>query len=259
MKNKKSSNETDEIADILGGGSNDDESESQVSTQQESDVKGEGEGVTEQPAKVKLGEEELSTEELSRLVKKAREVESIEKDQNINIDQLYPDYTRKSQLLSDPVRLGQFIAEKYGAAKVPSPDDELRRKALDEARNVYGIVTKEDLDAFKQSFKEELETDSLVTDLKEIEAETGVPGRDVLDFMQINKVDDPYEAATKISEFRKMNGTQPSVKQKPTFTEKSSSSGTHVPPAKKLPSIDDTEGIRNTITDMMSSPGVEED
>jgi len=256
-KSDKSPDETDITAEDLT-----EEAETELpkeESEEESEI-GEGkgsEGETQEPAKVKVGEEEIASDEVQRLIQKAREVESIEKEQNVNISQLYPDYTKKSQLLSDPVKLGAFIAEKYGSAKLPTQEDEMRQKAVKEAREVYGIVTKEDLETFKESFMQELEVKNLQREVKEAGKEHGVEPNDVLDLMKYAKIDDPYEAAKKIARFQAIAKEQPE-KPKPTFTEKAGSSGTHVPTGKKMPSIDDTEGISSVIKDMMTSPDLEE-
>jgi hypothetical protein len=248
---KKISSETEDVEELLNEGTEEtspDESETTKETAQ-------GEAKVE---KIKVGEEELTPDELSNLVKKARTVEGIEKEQNIDISQLYPDYTRKSQLLSDPVKLGGYIAEKFGTQNIPSSDDKLREQAVKEAREVYGIVTKPDLEEFKKSFKEELEVDRLLNDATDIEKESGIPKADLLDYMKVTKTTDPYEAAEKIGEYRKIHAGEQKTVTKPTFAEKSGSSGTHVPPGKKLPSMEDTEGIRAAITDMLQTPTVEE-
>lgn len=258
-KISKSPDETDEITeeDLTVA----DNEQTEESSEVEPEV-GEGkadEGAAQETEKIKVGEEELSSDEVQRLISKAREVESIEKEQNVDIAHLYPDYTKKSQLLSDPVKLGAYIAEKYGSTKLPTQEDEARQKAVKEAREVYGIVTKEDLDSFKESFMQELEVKNLQREVKEAGKEFGVEPNDVLDLMKYAKIDDPDEAARKIANYKKIAATEGlPEKPKPTFTEKTGSSGTHVPQGKKMPSIDDTEGISSVIKDMMQSPDLEE-
>lgn len=252
LKAKSDSETEDDVKDVL------EESQEETSTEESEAVEEQAEGEAQAEQKIKVGDEELSSDELSRLIGKAREVEGIEKEQNIDIKQLYPDYTKKSQLLSDPVKLGGYIAEKFGTEKVQTPESQLREQAVKEAREVYGIVTKEDLEIFKKSFKEELEVDYLLQDAEAIEKEHGVSKTDLLDFMKVAKIADPYQAAEKIVEYRKIQAGTNNEPTKPTFTEKSGSSGTHVPKGKKVPSLNDTEGIRSLVTDMLSSPGAEE-
>lgn len=251
MPTKKNiSSETDEIEKELN-------LEGETSEESETTAKDEAQGEAN-VEKVKVGDEELSTDELAKLVQKARAVESIEKEQNIDIAKLYPDYTKKSQLLSDPVKLGGYIAEKFGNVTTPNSDDQLRKQAVKEAREQYGIVTKEDLDAFKESFKLELETDRLVNDATDIEKEYGIQKADLFDYMKVAKVTDPYEAADKIQEYRKIHTGETKTVAKPTFAEKSGSGGNHVPQGKKVPNMEDTEGIRNAISDMLNTPSTEE-
>ncbi len=210
---------------------------------------------------VKVGEREFTPDELAKLVEKAERVASIEKEQNVDIEQLYPDYTRKSQLLNDPVKLGGYISEKFGGTKVLTPEEDSRQKAIKEAREMYGIVTKEDLDTFKQSLKEEIKREAEVDDLLsvagEIEKEKGINKKDLFDFMSATRETNPQVAADKIAEYRKVNLGPVPVKPAPTFTERSGSSGTHIPQEKKLPSLNDHDAMSQVIEDMLQTPGPE--
>lgn len=114
------------------------------------------------------------------------------------------------------------------------------------------------MDTFKKSFKEELEVDRLLNDATDIEKESGIAKADLLDYMRVTKTTDPYEAAEKIKEYKAIHDGDKKPATKPTFAEKSGSSGTHVPPSKKIPSMDDTEGIRAAINDMLHEPTTEE-
>lgn len=253
MPNKvKSPSETDEISEIL--------SEDQTNETQEVETdasKGSGQGETQTEAKLKIGEEEFDPAEAARLISKAREVETIEKEQNVDVAKLYPDYTKKSQLLRDPVQLGAYIAKEFGQEKVPTPENQVVTDAVREAKEKYGMIFKDDLESFKESFKQELEVDQLLGDAREIEKESGIKVSDLLDYMKVAKVDDPYEAAEKIKRYQEISAGKPEP-TKPTFTEKSGSSGTHVPQGKKLPHADDTTALREVITDMMNEPTPEE-
>ena len=249
----KSPSETDEVTDILG---EEDKSQETKETKTEAS-KGSGEGESQTETKLKIGEEEIDPTEAARLISKAREVETIEKDQNVDIAKLYPDYTKKSQLLRDPVQLGAYIAKEFGQDKVPTPETAVMSEAVKEAKEKYGIVFKDDLDSFKESFKQELEVDQLIADANDIEKDTGIKKADLLDYMKVAKMTDPFEAAEKIKKYNEINAGKPEP-TKPTFTEKSGSSGTHVPEVKKAPRADDTTAMRDAIADMMKQPSPEE-
>lgn len=250
--NNKSPSETDDISQVLG------EDQPQETKEVETEAsKGSGEGETQTEAKLKIGEEELSPEEAATLISKARQIESIEKEQNVDIAKLYPDYTKKSQLLKDPVQLGAYIAKEFGQERVPTPETQVVNAAVKEAKEKYGIVFKDDLEQFKASFREELEVDQLMSDANDIEKETGIKKSDLLDYMKVSKMTDPYEAADKITNYQKISsGAQPTAK--PTFTEKSGSSGTHVPQGTKIPNIDDTTAMRDSIAEIMNESSEEE-
>lgn len=251
--NTKSPSETDDVTKILG------EEQPEESKETEAEAsKGSGEGETQTETKLKIGEEEMSPEEAAKLISKARQIESIEKEQNVDIAKLYPDYTKKSQLLKDPVQLGAYIAKEFGEDRVPTPETQLMGQAVKEAKEKYGIVFKDDLESFKQSFREELEVDQLMADVNDIEKENGIDHKELLDFMKVTKNTDPYDAAEKYAKYQKISSGVEQVPAKPTFTEKSGSSGTHVPQEKKLPSIDDTTAMRTVIAEMMEQPSLEE-
>src|SRR3972149_9108791 len=61
--------------------------------------------------KIKIGDQEYDTEELNKLVEKGKFAETIEKDQNLDLKELYPDYTRKSQLLKNQDKLREYLTE----------------------------------------------------------------------------------------------------------------------------------------------------
>ena len=103
----------------------------------------------EAPTTIKVGEKEYSQDELDELVKLGSTAKEYEEKWNRPIGDFYPDYTQKSQKLSEYEKAEKARAEAEVAKKqeqgIELSPEEKREAVLKEARG-YGILTKEDLD-----------------------------------------------------------------------------------------------------------------
>ncbi len=212
-------------------------------------------GTEAETRKLKIGEREYSADELATLVEKAESVSTIEKDQNISIKELYPDYVKKSQLLKGYEQKQKEEVLPVGGT--PGPEDAAEKRAVDTLRSKYGFFSKEDKESFKQELIEEVKTNQLLEDLEDVKKDfPGVDKREVLDFMQATRVSDPFVAAEKLANYKKMN--QEKSQPKAVFTERSGSSGVHTPKGKDIPSLEKTadmsEYIREELEQSRRSP-----
>lgn len=155
--------------------------------------------------KIKLGEEEFTTDELQDLVKLGRIGREAEEKFNTSIDKVWPSYTKTTQELKEKSeRLEQLEREalnKKAESGQQLSDDELAQRAREEARRL-GLVTREELDNYfesKASAREQAQM--LLTDCRGLEKEIdGTDGRpafktnEMLEYMQETGIKNPTSA-----------------------------------------------------------------
>lgn len=159
-------------------------------------------------SKIKVGEEEFSSEELSELVRIGKLGREVETKQNIKLENVYPEFTRKSQKLKEyEAKINQFESQNtatspQGSSSIPASEEQAIQEAKEAARKL-GILTKEDLadlgfvskQDFRSFYDQERAAEKLLENAskfeKEIDGTDGRPPfktRDVLEFMDNNGV-----------------------------------------------------------------------
>ncbi len=223
-------------------------------TAEKPDVSKEEAGTDASTGTIKVGDRELSHDEIVKLVEKAERVNQIEEKQNIDVDKLYGDYVRKSQLLKDYEKRVEGVNLAVGGKGATSPEEESERLAVEELRKKYNFLTADDREVIKKEIKADLQAESILGDLKEIEKDyPGLKRDEVLDFMTATKNSDPFTAAEKLDAYKKAaNGELPKAK-KPVFTEKSGSAGVHVPKGKDIPSLNKTQELSDFIKEELEA------
>lgn len=167
------------------------------------------EGATEEISeKIKIGEDEYSQDELQKLVGLGKIGLEAEEKYNTKIDKVWPDYTKKSQLLKEleekeakrvedeKVAESKVVAEKTVKGEELTPEEQAKQ-ALGQADGL-GIVTKENFGRFYHQLRE---GERLVDDCKGLEKEiNGKDGRpafvtsDILAHMRSSGVRNPQDA-----------------------------------------------------------------
>lgn len=227
--------------------------------------------------KVKVGEDEIESDELAKLVAKGKKALEIEKEQNIDISELYPDYTRKSQLLKDPEKLKEHLSSQLGVALeqqsqsksndgVEIPDEV--KTEIAKARKL-GFLTKEDVDTIVEQAVQkatarsvaEVELKTRLSELKDkYDGSENAPipvkfnENEVIEyilnnFKGANKVPDPEDVFKLIhlQDFQKNAGATKKVVQTPPVTEKAGSTGARVPKGREVPKFSDEDAMKKYI------------
>lgn len=104
-----------------------------------------GEDISQEIEKIKVGDQEFSQEDLSRLVGLGRIAEEVETKYNTKIDRVYPEYSKGQNELKELRQYKQQI-EQQKTQTPQIPEDEAIRQAKEAARKV-GIVTTEDFES----------------------------------------------------------------------------------------------------------------
>ena len=140
-------------------------------------------------AKTKVGEEEFSDEELSRLVGLGKFASELETKWNTKVDRLMPEYTKATQ---EKKALEEELAQLRNKPEV-TDEETLRQEALKEAKNL-GLVTKDDFDVYYQQRRagERIldETNSFVDSIK-ADGKPAVEALELLEYMATNGIKDP--------------------------------------------------------------------
>jgi hypothetical protein len=238
--------------------------------------------------KVTIGGVEYDANEVTKLVEKGKLTESIEKEQNLDIKELLPDYTRKSQLLKNQDKLRAYLTEQFGES---SPEVKIKEDAtkveitdevkaeIEKARKI-GFLTKEDVDAIvskaveaatKQS-KAEIRLEDKLTELENKytgTAESPLPNikfdkNKVLEYIIENfqgakKVPDPEDIfkLMNLTEIAKTGGEKVVTTTKPPITEKAGSTGARVPEGREVPKLGDEAALRKYLEEEFTKDQVE--
>ena len=238
--------------------------------------------------KVKIGDKEYALDEVTKLVEKGKLAETIEKDQNLDLKELYPDYTRKSQLLKNQDKLREYLTEQFGestkevdtksdAAKVEITDEV--KAEIEKARKI-GFLTKEDVDAIVEKAvkaatiqsKAEIRLEDRLTELSDKYTgteESPLPNikfdkNKVLEYIIENfqgakKVPDPEDIfkLMNLTEISKIAGSKVKSTTKPPTTEKAGSTGARVPEGREVPKFGDEAALRKYLEEEFTKEQVE--
>jgi hypothetical protein len=191
----------------------------------------------EEVSKIKVGEEEYTQEELSRLVGLGKIGLEAEEKFNTKIDKVWPEYTKSQNEIK---RLKQLEEEYETIRQNKSAEPEDVEKAYQEAREAarkLGLIT---VDDFRDLYYKEEAAKDLVSRGRELEKTfDGSDGRpkfdveDMFNYMAQNHIQDP-ELAYKIrfeSELDSWKETQLAKGKKPGLTTNTqSAAGTKAPP-----------------------------
>ena len=154
----------------------------------------------EESVKVKVGEKEYTQDELSRLVGLGETATEFEGKWNRKIDQLYPDYTQKSQKLSELEKQREEeaksrVKEKEESGEQLSPE-ELRARAVEEADKL-GLIHQGNVNKFISDF---MQARDLLDDVEAVIAqaeEDGTPkatAQELLAYMDETGIKSPQYA-----------------------------------------------------------------
>lgn len=197
--------------------------------------------------KIKLGEEEFSTDQLQKYVSLGKLAEEAETKYNTKIDRVWPEYSKAQN------ELKQLRQEKetWGQKEVKDIDEdqeEVVRRAKQNARKI-GIVTDENFDElmdkkFQERYQSQRSAEKLLDTMKDLEKNyNGSDGRpkfelqEVIGFMQEKGVTDP-ELAYKWKYEKELDAwkeEQFSKSRKGGYTTLSSSTaGAKMPPSVKI-------------------------
>lgn len=145
--------------------------------------------VSEQPTKIKVGDNEYDQETLNRLVGLGQETEKYSKEFNTPIDKVWPAYGKSQNELRE-------LKQKYADAttpKLPENEEQAVKEAQVAARKL-GILTKDDLsemgiltkESAKEWYKEQREAERIVEQAKSMEKELdGKDGRPAFDAVKV--------------------------------------------------------------------------
>jgi len=203
----------------------------------------------ETPEKVKIGEKEYSQDELSGLVGLGEKAKELEDKWNTKIDRLYPEYTKKSQKLSEyEDKMKAFEEEKSKSEQEQltkkSTEGELspeeQAKLIKQELGKYGVVTKDDIFKYIADFNQ---GQQLINDIDKIAEEAKADGKpnvtrqELVDYMDENGVKNP-NAAYKLmfeSELKEWEAKQiGKIKRPGLVTEEGSTAGSKSPAPVKV-------------------------
>jgi hypothetical protein len=174
--------------------------------------------------KVKIGDVEYTPDELKVLVEKGKFTKEIEDKQKIDISQLYPEFTRRSQLLSNPEGLRNYIKAQFGydVNKIEQPISE-EEKALKEqvkrARDV-GFLTKDDVQDIVGNVMQSIELRDLKRSIEDASAKHKVEPAKLVDYMAYKNTKDAETAAQEMENFNLVASGKAPVKPTTTVPQK---------------------------------------
>lgn len=235
--------------------------------------------------KVKVGDQEFDPDELAKLVEKGKITLDIEKKQNIDVKELYPDYTRKSQLLKDKQQLTDYMSSQFGETSTKpdlSSSDDGKEELSDEVKSEIakarklGFLVKEDeativervVNAASSRIKAEMKLESKLDGLEKLyDGSDKAPVKikfdknEIIDYMVENfkgaqKLPDPEDVfkLLHLDEFKKATPTAKVESPTPPVTEKAGSTGSREPKGREVPSFSDEEKMRKYIEEEFAQP-----
>ena len=200
----------------------------------------------EVPEKIKIGEKEYSQDDLDKLVGLGEKAVELEEKWNTKIDRLYPEYTKKTQELSEyKTKLEDLEKAKEQQVQVKASEGqqltpEEQAQLIKQELKKYGVVTAEDVYNYIGNFNQAVELKSKADNVLEGAKSDGKPvaTRDeLLAYMDENGVKNPdvayklmFENELKDWETKQVN----KLKQPGLETERSSSAGSKEPAPVKV-------------------------
>jgi hypothetical protein len=165
------------------------------------DFFGEEKQEEQEPEKIKLGEKEYSQDELSKLVGLGEVASELETKWNTKIDRLYPEFTKKSQQLSEYEAKVKGFEESKQKEIETKPQEQLspeeQSQLIKQELKKYGVVTTEDFNKLTADFMAGKEILSDIDSLLEEAKSDGKPvttQQELLNYMSENGVRNPNAA-----------------------------------------------------------------
>jgi hypothetical protein len=244
-------------------------------------------GEAKLPAKVKVGDQDFDPDELAKLVAKGKQAADIEREQNIDIKELYPDYTRKSQLLKNPEKLKDYMSSQLGEAPKQQnggasndggeiPDEVM--KEIAKARKL-GFLTKEDIDQIVDKAvnvatvrtKAEIRLENRLAELEEkYDGGDQAPvkikfNRDEIlnhlieNYRGAKQVPDPEDVfkLMHLEDFQKTAQKTVPVVANPPVTEKAGSTGSRAPKGREVPNFSNEDTLKKYLEEEFSKGQIE--
>lgn len=164
----------------------------------------------------KFGEEEYTQEQLEELVNFGKLAKEAEERYDTKIDRVYPEFTKKSQLIKEYEQKIQDYESKFKEFETkntqPAYNDDEQVRLAKEAAKKIGLLTKEDIeelglitkDRFNQEYNQVRQAEKLLDGMnkysKELDGSDGRPKFDIdeiLEYMNETGIQD-YKIAYKI-------------------------------------------------------------
>jgi hypothetical protein len=244
------------ITDLLSGGEEDQdkptedgeetsggESEDEVVADTD-DLESEDSGDTPS-TKVKVGDVEYDPDELNTLLEKGKLAKQVEEEQNVDISKLYPEFTRRSQLLKNPEGLKQYVKETFGfdinaPTETLTEEEKVLQEQIQKAREA-GFLVREDTEEIIGSVMEAIELRDLKSKVDVAVAKHGLEPKELIDFMTYLNTRDADSAAEKLKVYKDVQAGKVATTAKPKVVPKkpdvikteTKGGGTRVPPKEK--------------------------
>ena len=164
----------------------------------------------------KFGEEEYTQEQLEELVNFGKLAKEAEERYDTKIDRVYPEFTKKSQLIKEYEQKIQDYESKFKEFETkntqPAYNDDEQVRLAKEAAKKIGLLTKEDIeelglitkDRFNQEYNQVRQAEKLLDGMnkysKELDGTDGRPKFDIdeiLEYMNETGIQD-YKVAYKV-------------------------------------------------------------
>ena len=221
----------------------------------------EEQGEQQEVEKIKLGEKEYSQDELNKLVGLGEKAAELEDKWNTKIDKLYPEYTKKSQKLSElepklaeyEQKLQERIEQKQETGVQLTPEEQALQ--IKQELKKYDVVTKDDIYQFIANFDAVKELNRDIDGILNEAKDTGKPvstREDFLKYMDENGVKNPkaayklmFEDELKEWETKQVN----SLKMPGLETERTSSAGGKEPAPVKVTKENLSEMLKQALSE----------
>ena len=221
----------------------------------------EEQGEQQEVEKIKLGEKEYSQDELNKLVGLGEKAAELEDKWNTKIDKLYPEYTKKSQKLSElepklaeyEQKLQERIEQKQETGVQLTPEEQALQ--IKQELKKYDVVTKDDIYQFIANFDAVKELNRDIDGILNEAKDTGKPvstREDFLKYMDENGVKNPkaayklmFEDELKDWETKQVN----SLKMPGLETERTSNAGGKEPAPVKVTKENLSEMLKQALSE----------
>jgi len=219
------------------------------------------------PETIALGDKQYTQEDLQRLVNLGEVASEMEEKWNRKVDDLYPEFTRRSQELSETKEQLKEIQTKLDAqvqvkaqAGQEMSEEEQARYVKEQAKK-FGIVTDDTFEERYQTRREQERNEQLANSLIEesttyvqkqvSEGKPGISTKDLVDYMDENGILS-YEAAYKLKFEKELDDWKmknlSAGKPSPMYTSVSSNAGGKQPEERKVT----TENLAAVIQETMN-------